>query len=186
MILVGNNVELEVRAATAADIPSLLTFIRSMAAFEGLTVSATEESLADSLFGNSPAAHPLLLFVEGEPVGYAIYFFSFSTMAGKRGLWLEDLFIDPAFRGRGIGRAVMAHLADIALRNHCGRFEWVVLDWNESAIRFYQRLGAAVLPDWRICRVEASQLADLARQAGVKEGDRRAHTMPRSSPRGTS
>jgi GNAT superfamily N-acetyltransferase len=157
-----------------------------MAAFEGLTVSATEESLADSLFGAVPAAHSLLLFAEEKPIGYAVYFFSFSTMEGKRSLWLEDLFIDAAFRGNGFGQLVMAHLADVAIRHNCARFEWVVLDWNERAIRFYRRLGAAVLPDWRICRVEASQLADLARQAGVKEGDRRAHTMPRSSPRGTS
>ncbi len=160
----GKHAGFEIRTAAASDVPLLLTFIHAMAAFERLTVSATEESLRAALFGNSPAAHPLLLFVEGEPVGYAIYFFSFSTMAGKRGLWLEDLFIDPAFRGRGIGGAVMAHLADIALRNHCGRFEWVVLDWNDSAIRFYQRLGAIVLPDWRICRVDESHLSHVARQ----------------------
>jgi GNAT superfamily N-acetyltransferase len=162
MILVANNVQVEVRVGTKADVPLLLSFIRSMAAYEKLDVSAAEESLAEALFGESPAAYTLLAFAEDKPVAYVTYFFTFSTMVGKRGLWLDDLFIDPAFRGKGIGQALMAYLADIAMKNHCGRFEWTVLDWNESAIGFYRRLGATVLTDWRVCRMDETQLARVA------------------------
>jgi len=157
-----NDSDIELRAATATDVPLLLSFIRSMAAFEKLTVTATEESLRTALFGEAPAARVLLGFVRGEPAAYATYFFTFSTMVGKRGLWLEDLFVAPAFRGKGVGRVFMAFLADLAMQHQCGRFEWVVLDWNESAIGFYERLGAKVLPDWRVCRLEESQLPGVA------------------------
>jgi GNAT superfamily N-acetyltransferase len=162
MILLANDIKVEVRAGAKSDVPLLLSFIRSMAAFENLDVSATEESLAEALFGESPVACTLLAFAEGKPVAYVTYFFTFSTMVGKRGLWLDDLFIDPAFRGKGIGQALMAYLADIAMKNHCGRFEWTVLDWNESAIGFYRRLGATVLTDWRVCRMDETQLARVA------------------------
>jgi GNAT superfamily N-acetyltransferase len=168
--LLVNSIDVELRPATAADVPLLLAFIRSMAAFERLTVSATEESLRAALFGDAPAARTLLAFVEGKPIAYITYFFTFSTMLGKRGLWLEDLFIDPAFRSRGIGQALMAYLADIALKNQCGRFEWVVLDWNKSAIRFYERLGATLLTDWRICRLDESQLAPVASKLVMADG----------------
>jgi GNAT superfamily N-acetyltransferase len=162
MILVANGVEVEVRAGTIADVPLLLAFIQSMAAFEKLPVSATEESLRTALFGDAPAARTLLAFVGGTPIGYATYFFTFATMEGKRGLWLDDLFIDAAFRGKGIGQALMAYLADIAMQNQCSRFEWMVLDWNERAIRFYEQLGATLLTDWRICRLDEVQLARVA------------------------
>lgn len=171
MILLVNDVDVEVRAGTTADVPLLLAFIRSMAAFEKLTVSATEESLRAALFGDAPAARTLLAFVDGKPIAYVTYFFTFSTFVGKRGLWLEDLFIDPAFRGRGIGRALMAYLADIALQNQCARFEWSVLDWNESAIGFYKRLGATILTDWRMCRLDEAQLSRMASKLVVaKDG----------------
>lgn len=162
MILVVNGVEVEVRDSTESDVPLLLVFFRSMAAFEELTISATEESVRTALFGEARAAHALLAFVDHRPIGYAVYFFTFSTTIGKRGLWLEDLFIEPAFRGRGIGQALMAYLADIATKNQCGRFEWSALDWNQSAIRFYERLGATVLKDWRICRLDEAQLGRVA------------------------
>jgi GNAT superfamily N-acetyltransferase len=167
VILVGRNIEVEVRAGTIADVPLLLAFIRSMAAFEKLTVSATEASLRAALFEEAPAAHTLLAFVNGKPVAYATYFFTFATMVGKRGLWLDDLFIDPAFRGKGIGQALMAYLADIAVQNRCGRFEWMVLDWNESAIGFYKRLGATVLTGWRLCRLDEAQLSRVASKLTV-------------------
>ena len=163
MKLPVRNLDVDVREATPGDVPVLLSFFHAMAAFEKLTVSATEESVRASLFGPAPAARALLAFVDAKPIAYAIYFFTFSTMVGKRGLWLEDLFIDPAFRGVGLGRALMAHLADIAIEHDCGRFEWSVLDWNESAIGFYERLGARILRDWRICRLDEAQLADVAR-----------------------
>jgi GNAT superfamily N-acetyltransferase len=164
MILVVNGIEVELRDGMSADVPLLLTLIRSMAAFEKLTVTATEESLRDALFGESPAARVLLAFVQGEPVAYATYFFTFASMIGKRGLWLDDLFVSSAFRGKGIGKAFMAYLAEVAIRHRCGRLEWMVLDWNETAIDFYERLGARFLPDWRICRLEESQLPSVAGQ----------------------
>ena len=162
MTLVARDVDVEVRAGTIADVPLLLSFIHAMAAFENLTVSATEESLAASLFGERPAAHTLLAFVSGNPIGYVTYFFTFGTMVGKRGLWLDDLFIDPDFRGKGIGQALMAYLADIAVQNQCARFEWMVLDWNEPAIGFYRRLGASFLDDCRICRLDEPHIARVA------------------------
>jgi len=153
MMLTVNNIEVEVRAGTPADVPLLLSFIRKMAAFEKLTISATEESLHTALFGEASAARTLLAFVDGKPIGYATYFFSFTSLMGRRALWLDDLFINLDFRGKGIGKALMAYLANIAVQNQCARFEWIVLDWNTSAIEFYKRLGADVLTDWRICRV---------------------------------
>lgn len=165
MRVIAHGIEADVRPGTAEDVPLLLSFFRAMAAFEKLTVTATEESVRAALFGEAPAARTLLAFVDGKPAAYAIYFFTFSTMVGKRGLWLEDLFIDPAFRGKGLGQALMAHLADVALQNDCGRFEWIVLDWNEPAIRFYERLGATMLDEWRICRLDEAQLSRVARMA---------------------
>jgi GNAT superfamily N-acetyltransferase len=162
MIISTNGIEVEVRAGTVSDTPLLLAFIYEMAAFEKLTVSATEDSLREALFGDAPVAQVLLLFVEGRPIGYITYFFTFSTMVGKRGLWLDDIFIERDYRGRGIGRALMAYLADVALENQCGRFEWSVLDWNEAAIGFYRNLGASILADWRVCRLEEQQLPGVA------------------------
>jgi GNAT superfamily N-acetyltransferase len=170
MVLVANGIEVELRAGTVADVPLLLAFIRSMAAFEKLTVSATEESLRAALFGEAPAARTLLAFVDGKPIAYLTYFFTFGTMVGKRGLWLDDLFIDPAFRGKGIGRALMAYLARVALEHDCGRFEWMVLDWNDAALDFYKSLGAHVLADWRICRLNEDQLQGVAGGLVVAEG----------------
>jgi GNAT superfamily N-acetyltransferase len=156
------DLNIEVRAATPADVPLLHSFIGRMAAFEKLTASATEDSLRDALFGEEPAARALLVFVDGVPGGYATYFFSFSSMKGRRALWMDDLFVDDAFRGKGIGKALIACVARIAVEHRCARFEWIVLDWNTSAIEFYQRLGAEVLPDWRICRVDEAQLPAIA------------------------
>lgn len=158
------DLEIEVRAGTVDDVPLLLSFIRSMAAFEKLEVTATEETLRESLFGTCPAAHTLFAFVDGRPAAYAVYFFSFATMVGKRCLWLDDLFVHPDFRGKGIAGALMAYLADLAIENKCGRFEWIVLDWNKSAIEFYQGLGAKVLDDWRVCRLGEDDFVRVAEQ----------------------
>lgn len=162
MLLTVNDLQVDVRAGTPADVPLLLTMIREMAAFEKLTATATEGSLKSALFGDVPAAHTLIVSVDGQPVGYAIYFYSFSSMMGRRALWLDDLFVVPAFRGKGIGKALMAYLARIAVENQCARFEWIVLDWNTPAIEFYHRLGAKILEDWRVCRLEEAQLPGLA------------------------
>ena len=169
-MLLANNLEVEVRVGTISDVPLLLSFIRRMAEFEKLAVSATEESLRAALFGEAPAAHTLLAFANHKPIAYATYFFTFSTMLGKRGLWLDDLFVDSAFRGKGVGKALMSYLADIALQNQCGRFEWMVLDWNDPAIRFYKSLGASILSDWRICRLDEAQLSCIASKLPIAKG----------------
>ena len=164
MRLAATDLEIEVRPATSADVPLLLSFIRAMATFEQLPVTASEEKLRRALFGEAPAAEALLAFVGDRPVAYAVYFFTFATMTAKRGLWLDDLFVDPTFRGRGIAGALMGYLADMAIRKGCGRFEWIVLDWNQGAIDFYARLGARPQSDWRICRLEESELPSVARR----------------------
>jgi GNAT superfamily N-acetyltransferase len=167
MRLAAKDLQVDLRAGTADDVPLLLSMFRAMAAFEKLEVSATPESVRAALFGDAPAARTLLASVDGAVVAYAVYFFTFSTMLGKRGLWLEDLFVDPEFRGKGIGQALMAYLADVAIQNECGRFEWTVLDWNASAIEFYRRLGATMLDDWRICRLDGAQLSRVAARSVV-------------------
>ena len=148
------NLNVDVRAATIDDVPLLLTFIRKMGAFEKLTVSTTENDLRGSLFGENPTTRALMITVDGEPIGYVTYFFTFASMTGRRGLWLDDVFIDEPFRGKGIGKAVMAFLSEIAIKNNCARFEWMVADWNEPAIAFYKGLGAEIFTNWYICRLE--------------------------------
>ena len=162
MKIIINGLEIEIRPGNEEDIPLLLSFIRSMAKFENLEVTATEEILRESLLGENPAAYTLFAFVDGMAAAYAVYFFTFSTMVGKRGLWLDDLFVSPEFREKGIAKAFMAYLADIAIKNNCGRFEWIVLDWNKPAIDFYKRLGAKMLDEWKICRLDEDKLASVA------------------------
>ncbi|UCC50062.1 MAG: GNAT family N-acetyltransferase [Gemmatimonadota bacterium] len=162
--------EIEVRAGTVDDVALLLSFIRSMAKFEKLEVTATEDILRESLFGDRPVAHTLLAFADGRPAAYAVYFFTFATTVGKRGLWLDDLYVNPEFRGKGIAKALLAYLADLAIEKKCGRFEWMVLDWNKSAIEFYEGMGATVLDDWRICRLDGDDIAGVAEQL-VRVGD---------------
>jgi GNAT superfamily N-acetyltransferase len=162
VVLRVSDVEVEVRAATPEDVPLLMGFIRAMAAFEKLTVTATEDSLRAALFGDA-AARAVIASIEAKPIAYATYFFTFATMVGRRGLWLDDLFVDPAFRGRGVGRALMTYLAEVAVQHQCARFEWMVLDWNVAAIRFYRNLGATLLDDWRVCRLDEASLARVAR-----------------------
>ncbi len=144
--------------------PLILSLIRELAEFERLAheVVADEPGLHAALFGPRPAAEVLLGFdADGTPMGFALFFQNFSTFLARRGIYLEDLFVRPAFRGRGLGRALLVQLARLAAARGCGRLEWAVLDWNEDAIGFYKKLGARVMDDWRICRVTGDALQTL-------------------------
>lgn len=154
-----------IRPATADDVPVILSFVRDLAEYEKLShlVTATEAGLREALFGAHPGAEVVLAYEGQEAVGFAVYFHSFSTFLGVKGLWLEDLFVRPAYRGRGHGKALLLHVARIAHQRGCGRFEWAVLDWNEPSIRFYKSLGAQPLDDWTIMRVTGPALHALAR-----------------------
>ncbi len=152
-----------IRSATLADIPTLLRFIKALAEFENLQheVVATEEGLRDSLFGGSSKAEAVIAWAGQEPVGFAVFFQNFSTFLGRPGLYLEDLFVLPGYRGRGIGRKLLAHVAKVAVSRQCGRLEWAVLDWNERAIRFYERLGARAMSEWTVYRISGQALRRL-------------------------
>jgi GNAT superfamily N-acetyltransferase len=156
--------ELRIRDAVRADVPVILRMIRGLAEYEKLSheVTATEEKLSRSLFGARPAAEVLLAQVGAEPVGFAVHFSHFSTFLGSYGIYLEDLFVDPAWRGRGFGKQLLAHLARIAVARGCPRLEWSVLDWNEPAIRFYKSLGAQSMDDWTVFRLNGEPLGRLA------------------------
>jgi GNAT superfamily N-acetyltransferase len=156
-----------IRPATDADVPLILQLVRDLAAFENLTheVEATAERLRGALFpaDGRPTAECVLAFADDHaPAGFAVYFTNYSTFLAKPGLYLEDLFVRPEFRQRGIGKALLLHVARLANQRGCGRMEWTVLDWNESAQTFYKKLGATVLPDWRICRLTGAALAKHA------------------------
>ena len=153
-----------IRNAHTGDVALILQFIRELAEYERLShmVSATEHALREALFGTHPGAEVVLAFEGATAVGFAVYFHNFSTFLGVRGLWLEDLFVRPAYRGRGYGKALLLHLARLAHARGCGRFEWAVLDWNEPSINFYQSLGAQPLDDCTIYRVTGPALQRLA------------------------
>jgi GNAT superfamily N-acetyltransferase len=153
------------RPARPVDLPAIVGLIRELAVFEQLAhlVVVTPESLQPHLFGPRPAAEAVVGEVAGEVVAFALFFTNFSTFLGRPGLYLEDLYVQPAHRGTGLGRALLRHLGALAVARGCGRFEWSVLDWNENAIRFYEGMGATVMPDWRICRLAGDSLAAFAR-----------------------
>ena len=146
--------------ATESDVPLILSLIRELADYEKLLreVTATEETLRESLFGARPAAEALLGYEGDTPVGYAIFFHNFSTFLGQRGLYLEDLYVRPPARGRGYGLAFLRYLAQLAIERNCGRMEWSVLDWNEPAIGFYKSLGAAPMNEWTVFRLTGEAL----------------------------
>jgi GNAT superfamily N-acetyltransferase len=156
-----------VAPATEADVPLILHFVRELADYEKLlsTVTATEDSLRSSLFGPRPAAEVIIGYAGDEPVGFAVFFQSFSTFVGRPGLYLEDLFVLPKWRGRGFGRRLMAHLARLAVQRNYGRMEWSVLDWNEPAIAVYRRVGATPMNEWTVQRLTGSALEALASEA---------------------
>lgn len=152
-----------VRAAVAGDEALLLEFIRGLAVYEKLEheLVATEADLRAHLFGTRPAAEAVILEAEGVPAGFALYFINFSTFLGKPGIYLEDLFVKPAFRGRGFGKALLAHLARVCTDRGYGRLEWSVLDWNEPSIRFYESLGAVPMDEWTVYRLTGRALEAL-------------------------
>jgi GNAT superfamily N-acetyltransferase len=155
---------LDIVPATLADVPLILELITALADYEKLRheVVATEASLTKALFGSRPSAEAVIARIDGEPAGFALFFHNFSTFLGRQGLYLEDLFVLPKHRGRAIGKALLRHLAALALQRDCGRFEWAVLDWNRPARDFYESLGAEVKSDWIIHRVSGDALKRLA------------------------
>jgi GNAT superfamily N-acetyltransferase len=163
LLEVGVMSSISVRPASVDDVPNILRFIRALAEYEKLThqLIATESDLREHLFGPHPAAESLIGSLNDVPVGYALFFTTFSTFLGKPGIWLEDLFVMPEHRGRGVGKALLRALAKLAVERGCGRLEWSVLDWNQPAIDFYHRAGATILSDWRICRVTDDALTKL-------------------------
>ena len=156
--------EARIREANEGDVPLILSLIRELAEYEKLSheVVATEEGLRESLFAGRRYAEVLIAEHDGAPAGFALFFHSFSTFLGKPGIYLEDLYVKPAFRGSGIGKKLLVHLASLAKRRGCGRLEWWVLDWNEPSIGFYKKLGAVPMDDWTVYRVSGSALEDLA------------------------
>jgi GNAT superfamily N-acetyltransferase len=161
--------QFQIESATDGDVPLILRLIKGLAEYEQLSeaVTATEAQLRESLFGPRPAAEVLIGYAERQPAGFAVFFQNFSTFLGRPGIYLEDLYVVPEWRGRGLGRRLLSHLAAIALARGCGRVEWAVLDWNDPAIRFYKSLGARSMDDWTIFRVTGHALERLASVATV-------------------
>jgi GNAT superfamily N-acetyltransferase len=166
MTQAASSTDLAIRFATPGDVSTILGFIRSLARYEKLEheVVADEAALLATLFGPRPASEVLLAELSGAPVGFALFFQSYSTFLARPGLYLEDLFVDPPARGRGVGAALMSALARIAVDRGYGRFEWSVLDWNQPALEFYASLGAAPQSEWTVQRVVGAPLAALARR----------------------
>ncbi|MFM2480305.1 N-acetyltransferase family protein [Celerinatantimonas sp. YJH-8] len=155
---------IQLRAATIADAPTILRFISDLALYEKLPheVKASVEDIEQSLFGDDATAHAVMCLVDGESVGYGVYFYNYSTWLGKNGLYLEDLYVAPEYRKIGAGKAILKHLAQIAVARGCGRFEWCVLDWNEPAIDFYKSIGAKPQDEWIIYRLSGEALQSFA------------------------
>lgn len=156
--------DIRIVPAMERDVPTILSLIKALAEYERLAheVEATEDDIRDSLFGDWPGAEVVLAYVGSDLAGFALFFHNYSTFLGRRGLYLEDLFVLPAYRSKGVGRRLLSHLARIAIERRCGRMEWWVLDWNESAIRFYQSIGALPMDDWTVYRLQGDALARLA------------------------
>ena len=156
--------DLRIESVTQDDVPLILNLVKKLAAYERLEheVVATEEDFRKALFSPDRVAEALLAFRGAEPVGFALYFSTFSTFVGRPGIYLEDIFVEPEHRGHGIGAALLTRIAKIACDRNCGRLEWSVLTWNEPAIGFYERLGARRMEDWRVFRLAGAALRDLA------------------------
>jgi GNAT superfamily N-acetyltransferase len=160
---------LRIEAARPQHAAVLLSLVRDLARFEKLEhqVVASEQQIRDELGASRPVIEASIAWEGADAVGFALYFHNFSTFLGRRGLYLEDLYVVPRARRRGVGRALIVHLASIAVARGCGRFEWAVLDWNQHAIDFYRSLGAELLTDWRICRVTGEALSRLGQDGAA-------------------
>ena len=156
--------DLHIDQAIENDVPLILSFIKKLAEYERLanTVVATEEVLQEFLFGKNRYAEVVIARIKDQPVGFALFYYNFSTFVGRPGLYLEDLFVLPEFRGQGVGKALLVYLAKLTIDRRCGRFEWMVLDWNSPAIGFYKSLGAVAMSDWRLFRLSGDALQTLA------------------------
>ncbi|MFC5571303.1 GNAT family N-acetyltransferase [Lysobacter yangpyeongensis] len=167
-----NRPGVTLRPATREDVPLILALIRELAEYEREpdAVQADEATLAANLFGARPGAEVVIADADGEPAGFALFFHNFSTWLGRRGLYLEDLFVRPRFRGLGVGQVLMAYLARLAVERDCGRFEWSVLDWNTPAIDFYRRLGAVPMDEWTVQRMTGDALHALAASFDAPRG----------------
>ena len=162
---------LSIRPATAADVPLVRTLIEGLAAYERLRheCHATDELLHAALFGERPYAEVVIAEQRGEAAGFALFFHNFSTFLTRPGIYLEDLFVRPEHRGHGVGKALLRHLASLAIARGCGRLEWAVLDWNENAIGFYRKLGAVPQDEWTVYRVTGDALNELANTQSTSE-----------------
>ena len=156
--------DIQIQPATEADVPLILSLIKALAEYErlGHEVVATEAMIRESFFGPAPHAQAVIARIGGEAVGFMIWFSTYSTFLSRPGIYLEDLFVLPAWRGKGIGRALLRHLARIAVERGCGRIEWSVLDWNDTAIRFYRGLGARPMDQWTVYRLTGDGIDRLA------------------------
>jgi GNAT superfamily N-acetyltransferase len=154
---------IEIRSATTADAQLIFDFIVELAVYEKAKqeVVTSVEEITVTLFGPAAKARALVCSIDGKPAGYAVYFYNYSTWLGRNGIWLEDVYVTPAYRGRGAGKALLKHVAGIAVKENCGRFEWSVLNWNTPSIEFYESLGAQPLDEWTIYRLTGDALRKL-------------------------
>ena len=164
--MTADKMTLEIRAATEKDVPLILSFIRKLAEYGDISdeVSASEDDIRAALFGPHPVAAAVLAYVGDEPAGFAVYHYTFSSFLGRAGIFIEDLYVENAHRSRGVGKALLAHLAKLAQQRSCGRLEWAVLNWNERAMEFYQDLGAEPMDEWTTFRLGGEALERLASQ----------------------
>jgi GNAT superfamily N-acetyltransferase len=155
-------INLEIKKATLSDIPTIKNFIMELAIYEKLEneVVVTDELLIENIFTN-PIAHCVLAFENDTPIGFALYFYNYSTFIGRKGLYLEDLYVQPNYRGKGYGKKILLHLVQIAKSKHCGRMEWSVLKWNKPAIDFYDRIGAEAMKEWMVYRLDEKSMQAL-------------------------
>ncbi|ACK49574.1 GCN5-related N-acetyltransferase [Methylocella silvestris BL2] len=158
-----NNPRARIRPARAEDCTLILSLVAELADYEHLSAEmhAGEQDIFAALFGDAPRVFAAVAEWDGEAAGFALWFYTFSSFRGRHGVWLEDLYVRPAFRGKGCGKALLAHVARLCVAENLGRFEWSVLDWNEPSIRFYKSMGATLMDQWRICRVEDEALLRL-------------------------